>query len=131
MGGGWVGAWAEGSAFFFLLLSPVCQVRSLPRIELDTMGCPLIGTFFAQRWLLVPFFLRVVPPWQVNLMQVTESYLMVRLTPALSSWIAMRYASADAELERAIGMLRYHTQVKTLHHEPLYWLPTCSRWPGG
>ncbi|CAN0531933.1 unnamed protein product, partial [Ectocarpus sp. 12 AP-2014] len=47
---------------------------------------------------------------EVTMMQVTESYLMSRLAPGLGAWLAELHAGADAELRRALTLLRYHTQ---------------------
>ncbi|CAN0026052.1 unnamed protein product, partial [Ectocarpus sp. 4 AP-2014] len=47
---------------------------------------------------------------EVTMMQVTESYLMSRLAPGLGAWLAVLHAGADAELRRALTLLRYHTQ---------------------
>lgn len=44
-------------------------------------------------------------------MQVAESYLMAKLAPDLGPWFADRNAFADEELQRAMGLLQFHTQV--------------------
>lgn len=45
------------------------------------------------------------------LMQVAESYLMDRIGSAMAPWIARQNAAADKQLQQAIRLLRYHTQV--------------------
>ena len=48
---------------------------------------------------------------QVMIMQVTESYLMERLSRGLGVWLAGFHSHAEGELRRAIVLLRHHTQV--------------------
>lgn len=45
------------------------------------------------------------------MMQVTESYLMERLSRGLGAWLAGFHSRAEGELRRAIALLKHHTQV--------------------